>query len=321
MTRNDRRLVIALSALLAPLVLYLHQTHCVLRLPFRDMKMSGGNWAELIEFHHPPAGVDHEDLKGSLKQFKFGVSERLSYETSGPFYFQSSRKHCFVRRYFTEVVVYDGPTDPAAQYHDGVPRHTERFPIAGTSEICFVNHPQSGWKIQGRMLSEKEDQAENGPLIFSTFATPPEEMVNDPAYFGYQTNRGRFREWDFPVRDDASFWSEPLRFGGFHESFDFSLVAKAMIRGTEGPPRGPAGLVFFSFDFLSPDLRRVPEIDISVFETKSKVLRGRIRLRFCGYLQAMASTLNWIGADLLSLGAPCCGERDQRRIFGYFPKE
>jgi hypothetical protein len=79
--------------------------------------------------------------------------------------------------------------------------------------------------------------------------------------------------------------------------------------------------MWFSFDFLSPDWRAIPEIDIGVFDANTRSMRGRIKLRFCGYLQAMASTLNWYGPNLISVGAPCCGERDVRRIFGYFPKE
>jgi hypothetical protein len=172
------------------------------------------------------------------------------------------------------------------------------------------------------MLSEAEDKSENGAMIYPTSGVP-HDLDDDPIYFRYQTTRGRTRteEYQMPHTGVALWRPYPA---DFIESLDFSLVAKAMIRGTQAPPGASSqGLTWITFDYLfpSPDLRGVPELDIGVFDANTKALRGRIKLQFCGYLQAMASTMDWYGGDLLLIGAPCCGGENIRKIFGYFPKD
>jgi hypothetical protein len=210
MTRNDKRLFIVVTLVAAPLIIYAHQTHCFLRGEFRSMAASGG-WGELKEFHFVRPDTLHEQLKGKLAVFKYGVNERHAYYTIGPFFYGSSRKDCFIRRYFTEVGVYDGPTNPNNLYQDRVPQHVEALPLGLASEICFLRRSDGNWDIQGRMLSEAEGDAEKGSILYGTFSSTHPSQRNDVTEFRYQTNRGKNHERDFVVPDEGGFWADKAR--------------------------------------------------------------------------------------------------------------
>ena len=213
---------------------------------------------------------------------------------------------------------YDAPWNPESSHENGFKAHWELLPFGGASEICFVKRSDGDWDIKGRMLSDFENEAEKGSRVVSVPYDPADSEGSESTESAYyRMHQGQFHEGQFqlPGEDDAGLG--PAGYGGFVESLDFSLVARANVRGTASPP-GSAG--FWSFSLL-PDTRRVPQIEINVFDSKTKAIRGRIKLRFCGYLEAMAGTLSWDGPNLIRLGAPCCGEGDYRKLYGYFPKD
>ena len=320
MTRTVKiRLVFAgILILVSPIVYFQHQAHCFLRGEFVE-KQSYGGWGELKEFHNVRDFTSHAQLEDKFKSYRYGVFKEDQYRTTGPELFVSSHKHCFVRRYFTEILVYDGPRNPELTHDDSVKVHKELIPLGGASEICFVKRSDGDWDIRGRMLSDAENQAEKGSRVVSVpyFSVNPDG--SEPAEFTYyRMHRDQFHEGQFqlPSEDDAGLG--PAGYGGFVESLDFSLVVRANVRGTASPP-GSAG--FWSFSLL-PDTRRVPQIEINVFDSKTKAIRGRIKLRFCGQLDAMAQTIGWEGPNLMVLGAPCCGPGEFARvIYGYFPRD
>lgn len=215
-------------------------------------------------------------------------------------------------------MVYDAPRNLESSHENGFEAHWELLPLGGASEICFVKRSDGDWDIRGRILPDAENQAEKGPKIVYTSlynANPDESEPAESIY--YRTHQGQFREEQFLMPMDGDAGLGPPQFARFRESLDFSLVARVNIRGTSAPP-GSSG--FWSFS-LEPDTRRVPQLEIGVFDSKTKAIRGRIKLRFCGNLDAMASMISWAGSNLIEIGAPCCGEGDYRNIYGYFPKD